>query len=93
MDMGVSDTMVVEEELVTAAEVEQVTRPLCWLVVAAQLPPVYRQVMVSGWHSEGDEHEVTLVELVGSGVGVVAASAHVEEEDDDEEEEACAVVA
>ncbi len=85
--MGVSDTMVVDDELVTAAEVEQVTIPLCWLVVAAQFPPVYLQVMVSGWHSEGDEQVVTLVELAGSGVGLAGSADSTHDEDEDDEEE------
>ncbi len=46
--------------------------------------------MVSGWHSEGDEHEVTLVDSEGSvGSGEVDGSVHtvvVVDEHDDEDE-------
>ncbi len=67
VDKVADDVMVVDDELVTAADIEQDSFPFNSLVVASQSPPEYSKVRVSGWHSDGDEHEVTL--LAGS-VGV-----------------------
>jgi hypothetical protein len=61
VDNVADDDTVTDDELVTAADMAQVSLPFSRFVVAEQSPPVYSNVSTEGWHSEGDEHDVTLV--------------------------------